>query len=89
MKFLLLLTISFITTILSFNCYAETIGGNKSKETSSKSERAIDKSISNRVRQDQKYLKRAKKQYWAAQSKQVKRTIKQTNKRNRINYLNY
>lgn len=49
------------------------------------SDKAIEKNREQKLKQDQKYLKQAKKQFWAMQSKQVRKTVKQTEKRNRIN----
>ena len=73
--------------VFSQNCLASTYGdgdGN-TKETSTKSAKTIEKERYINLKQDQKYLKVAKKQYWKAQSKQVKKTIKKAEKRNRIN----
>ena len=58
-------------------------GDDNSKETSTKSAKEVQKERYTNLKQDQKYLKNAKKQYWASQSKQVKKTIKQTKKRNK------
>ena len=87
MKTTFIFALVLITAFFSQNCIASTYGdgdGN-TKETSTKSAKTIEKERYITLKQDQKYLKAAKKQYWEAQSKQVKKTIKQTEKRNRMN----
>lgn len=77
---ILFITILF-TDIYNPHCLASYYGDDNSKET--RSAKKVQKERYRNLKQDQKYLKNAKKQYWVSQSKQVKKTIKQTKKRNK------
>ncbi|MBN9292554.1 MAG: hypothetical protein J0G96_01090 [Flavobacteriia bacterium] len=85
MKTTILLIITLLTVSIAPNCVAGTISDDNNKEASKNSSKSIEKERYKKYKEDQKYLKLAKKQYWASQSKQVKKTIKQTEKRNKQN----
>lgn len=74
-----------ITFIFSQNCLAGNSDGDKSNDNkSTNSEKTIEKERAQKYKADQKYLKQAKKQFWASQSKQVRKTVKATQKRDRL-----
>jgi hypothetical protein len=85
MKTTIYFFIVFITFIFSQNCYANNADNGKSNDNKSgKSEKAIEKEREQKLKADQKFLKDAKKNFWAMQSKQVRKTVKQTQKRDRL-----
>ncbi|HRO74707.1 MAG TPA: hypothetical protein PLP27_00995 [Crocinitomicaceae bacterium] len=83
MKTTILFIFILLTTFSHQNCLA--FNGDDKGNSKQISDKAIEKNREQKLKQDQKYLKQAKKQFWAMQSKQVKKTVKQTEKRNRIN----
>lgn len=80
MKSTILFIFTLLTVCVSQYCVAHP-GDDKAKATA----KSIEKERYLKMKQDEKFLKDAKKQYWASQSKQVRKTIKQTNKRNAQN----
>jgi hypothetical protein len=85
MKTTIYFFIVFITFIFSQNCYANNADNGKSNDNKSgKSEKTIEKEREQKLKADQKFLKDAKKNFWAMQSKQVRKVVKQTQKRNRL-----
>lgn len=85
MKIIIQITFLLITFIFSQNCLAGNSDNGKSNDNkTSKEEKLVEKQRAQKLKADQKYLKEAKKQFWASQSKQVRKTVKQTQKRDRL-----
>lgn len=77
-RLFILLLIAFFA-MPTFGATITTNGDDKTNQKNIQKQRAKDKEA------DQKYLAQSKKAFWKAQSKQVKKTIKQANKRNKSN----